>query len=156
MSTLFWFQMFTYNFNTAPLLSQVRMLVPDTVAPGIFSDDEVNQAIWLESAQGTYASGQAVPNGLPLSNTVQVYSVRRAAALLVDILANNWGKLAVIEQMLDVRINGPASAKALGDRAESLRKTEANSGAFAIAEWVLDPFSAQERVYKQMLRLYPG
>lgn len=132
------------------------MLVPDTVAPGIFSDDEVNQAIYMESSQGTYASGQAVPNGLPVPNSVQVYSPRRAAALLVDILANNWGKLAVIEQMLDVKLNGPAAAKALGDRADSLRKVEAESGAFAIAEWVLDPWTAQERVWKQLLRLYPG
>ena len=146
---------FTYDFNAALLLSQVRMLVPDTVAPGVFSDAEVNQAIYLESAQGTYASGQAVPNGLPVPNAVQVYSVRRAAALLVDILANNWGKLAIMESILDVKIN-PGAAKALGDRAESLRNTEAMSGAFAIAEWVLDPFTAQERVWKQMLRLYPG
>ena len=146
---------FTYDFNSAPLLSSVRMMVPDTVAPGIFSDAEVNQAIYLESSQGTYASGQAVPNGLPLANTVQVYSVRRAAALLCDILANNWGKLAIVTSILDVKLN-PTAAKVMGDRAESLRHTESMSGAFAIAEWVLDPKGAMERVWKQMLRLYPG
>lgn len=148
--------MFTYDFQTQPLLSQVRMLIPDTVAPGIFSDEEVNQAIYIESSQGLYASGQAVPGGNSVSPGCQVYSIRRAAALLVDCIAGNWSKLAVIEQLLDVKLNGPAAGKALRDHAEGLRRTEAMSGAFAIAEWVVDNFTAQERVYKQMLRLYPG
>lgn len=132
------------------------MLIPDTVTPGIFSDEEVNQAIFIESSQGLYTSSQFVSGGLGVQCPVQVYSIRRAAALLVDVLAGNTARLAVIEQMLDIRINGPASAKALGDRADSLRKTEAMSGAYAIAEWVVDNFTAQERVYKQMLRIYPG
>ncbi len=132
------------------------MLVPDTVAPGIFSDVEVNQAIYIESSQGLYVSSQAAPTGNNQGCPVQVYSIRRAAALLVDIIANDWGKLAVVEQILDVRIDGPAAAKALGDRANNLRAVEANSGSFAIAEWVVDPFTAYERVWKQILRLYGG
>ena len=147
---------FSYSFTDNPLVAQVRMLVPDTVAPGIFSDEEVNQAIYIESAQGLYTSSQFVSGAISAVAPQQVYSIRRAAALLVDVLANNWGRLSVIEQMLDIKINGAASAKALGDRAESLRRTEAMSGAYAIAEWVVDNFTAQERVYKQMLRLYPG
>jgi hypothetical protein len=148
--------MFTYDFQSAPLLSTVRMMVPDTVAPGIFSDDEVNQAIYIESAQGLYTSSQFVSGAISPVAPQQVYSVRRAAALLVDIMANNWGKLAIIEQLLDIKISGPQAAAALGTRAQSLRDTEANSGSFAIAEWVVNNFTAQERVYKQMLRLYPG
>lgn len=149
----------SFSYNLAPgspiiLLSTVRMLVPDTQAPGIFSDDEVNQAIYIESSQGLYTSGQAAPTGNSQICPVQVYSPRRAAALLVDIIANDWGKLAVVEQILDVKINGSAASKALGDRAESLRRTEAMSGAFAIAEWVVDSFTAYERVWKQMLRLW--
>ena len=148
--------MFTYDFNTDPLLSTVRMLVPDTVAPGIFSDAEVNQAIYIESSQGLYCSNQANAGGNSVGTGVQVYSYRRAAALLVDCIAGNWAKLAVIEQLLDVKLNGPKAAEALHAHAEALRQTEAMSGAFAIAEWVLDNATAQERVYKQMLRLYPG
>lgn len=148
---------FTYNFTSQPLLSQVRMLIPDTVeANHLFEDEEVNQAIYLESSQGLYYSGQAVPGGNPVQSPAQVYSVRRAAALLVDSIAGNWAKLAIIEQMLDVKLNGERASAALREHAKSLRDTEAMSGAFAIAEWVLDPNTAQERVYKQMLRLYPG
>lgn len=132
------------------------MMVPDTVAPGIFSDEEVNQAIYIESAQGLYTSSQFNSGAVSVVAPQQVYSIRRAAALLVDVIANNWGKLALIEQLLDVKIDGSKASAALGARAQSLRDTEANSGSFAIAEWVVDNFTAQERVYKQMLRLYPG
>ena len=148
---------FTYDFTTAPLLSQVRMLIPDTDAANpIFQDVEVNQAIMIESSQGLYSSGMADPTGSSVSPPVQVYSIRRAAALLVDIIAGNSGRLAIIEQILDVKLNAAKAADALRAYAKSLRDTEANSGAFAIAEMTLDPFSARERVYKPILRLYPG
>lgn len=148
---------FTYDFNTQPLLSQVRMLIPDTdVTNQIFQDVEINQAIYIESSQGLYASGQAVPGGNPVQVPCQVYSIRRAAALLVEVIAGNWSKIAIVQKLLDVQLDGPKAADALRAYAKSLRDTEANSGAFAIAEWVLDPFTARERVFKQMLRLYPG
>ena len=148
--------MFTYNFTSAPLLSSVRLLVPDTDSTKpIFQDDEVNQAIYIESSQGLYASGQAAPGGNPVPCPVQVYSIRRAAALLVEVIAGNSARLAQVTQLLDVKLDTKA-ADALRAYAKSLRDTEANSGAFAIAEWVLDPFTARERVLKQMLRLYPG
>jgi hypothetical protein len=147
---------FTYDFTTAPLLSQVRMLVPDTVAPGIFSDAEVNQAIAIESSQGLYASGMADSTGTSVPPPVQVYSIRRAAALLVDCLAGSSARLAIIQQALDVKLDHAKASDALRTYAEALRDTEMNSGAFAIAEMALDPFSARERVYKQILRLYPG
>lgn len=148
---------FTYNFTTAPLLSQVRMLVPDTDSTHvIFQDEEVNQAIFIESSQGLYASGMADNTGNSVQPPIQVYSIRRAAALLVDILAGSSARLAIIEQILDVKLNAAKAADALRAYAKSLRDTEMNSGAFAIAEMTLDPFSARERVYKQILRLYPG
>lgn len=150
---------FSYDLSpssTVYLLSTVRMMVPDTVSPGIFSDYEVNNAISIESAQGLYTSSQFVGGAIAAVAPQQVYSVRRAAALLLDIMANNWGKLAILEQLLDVKIAGPQAAAALGARADSLRKTEANSGSFAIAEWVLNPATCQERVWKQMLRILPG
>jgi hypothetical protein len=148
---------FTYDFVSQPLLSQVRLLIPDTDPNNaIFQDDEVNQAIYIESAQGLYASGQAVSGGVPVVSPGQVYSIRRAAALLVDCIAGSNAKLAIIANMLDVKLDGASAAAALHDHAEALRTTEATSGAFAIAEWVVDPNTAYERVWKQMLRLYPG
>lgn len=148
---------FTYNFVTDPLLSQVRLLIPDTdSANPIFQDVEIQQALFIESAQGLYNSGQAVPGGVPVQSPGQVYSIRRAAALLVDCIAGNNSKLAIIEQILDVKLDGSKSAAALHDHADNLRQTEALSGAFAIAEWVVNDFTAMERVWKQQLRLYPG
>jgi hypothetical protein len=148
---------FTYDFNTAPLLSQVRMLIPDTdpLNP-IFQDVEVNQAIQIESSQGLYCSGQANNTGSSVSPPIQVYSIRRAAALLVDVVGGNSARLAIFQQALDVKLDASKAAAALKAYAQTLRDTEANSGAFAIAEWVVDQFSARERVWKQILRLYPG
>jgi hypothetical protein len=148
---------FSYDFVTAPLISQVRMLIPDTdyTAP-IFGDDEINQAIFIESSQGLYCSGQANPVGNSVSPPVQVYSIRRAAALLVDVIAGNNARLGIIQQLLDVKLDSSKAVVALRAYADSLRQTEAMSGAFAITEMVVDPFSARERVFKQILRLYPG
>lgn len=148
---------FTYDFNVAPLLSQVRMLIPDTdpLNP-IFQDVEINQAIQIESSQGLYCSGQADPTGSSVSPPIQVYSIRRAAALLVDVIGGNSSRLAIFQQALDVKLDASKAAAALKAYAQTLRDTEANSGAFAIAEWVVDQFSARERVWKQILRLYPG
>ena len=149
--------MFTYDFIAAPLLSSVRMLIPDTdsTAP-IFQDEEVNQAIFIESSQGLYCSGMANPTGSSVSPPVQVYSIRRAAALLVDVIAGNNARLGIIQQLLDVKLDSSKAVVALRAYADSLRQTEAMSGAFAIAEMTLDAFSARERVFKQILRMYPG
>jgi hypothetical protein len=148
---------FTYDFTTQPLLSRVRMLIPDTVDVGhVFEDEEVNEAIFMESSQGLYSSGMADTTGLSVQPPIQVYSIRRAAAVLVDIMAGRAGAQAIVEQILDVKLSAKAVSDALHAYATCLRETEANSGAFAIAEWVVDPFSARERVYKQILRLYPG
>lgn len=144
---------FTYNFTTDLILSQVRMLVPDTTPPGIFSDDEVNQAIQLESSQGLYISGQANPTGASINTVPLVYSVRRSAAMLLDVIASKLSRQAAVEQILDVKLACAAAAQEAAKRADSLRQQEADLGSFAIAEMVVDAFSARERVYAQLLRI---
>jgi len=142
---------------TDPLLSQVRLLIGDTVAAdAIFQDDEINQFIWLESSQALYASPQFYQTAAQVQPSIvpQVYSVRRAAALALDSMASNQSVMASIIKILDVSLGSDKSAKALRDQADSFRKQEAESGAFAIAEWVNDAFSARERVWKTYLRLY--
>jgi len=144
---------YTYNFDTDPILSQVRMLIPDTMAPWKFTDQEVNQFIYLESSQGLYVSGQAAPTASSQTVLPQVYSVRRAAAMGLDIIASKLSQLAGVEQILDVKLSLAAGARAAADRAQCLRDQEAKLGSFAIAEMVNDEFSARERVYAQMLRI---
>ena len=144
---------FTYNFATNLQLSQVRMMIPDTTPPGIFSDDEVNQALYLESSQGIYVSGQANPLGTSLNYVPLVYSVRRSAALLIDALASKLSQQAAISSLLDVKQSCQAAAQECAKRADSLRQQEMDMGQFAIAEMVNDAFSARERVYAQLLRV---
>jgi hypothetical protein len=148
--------MFTFDFNTEPLLSQVRALIPDTDPPGIFSDDEINMFINLESSQGLYVSGQAAPTASSRTVLPIIYSVRRSAAMGLDIIANKLTRLAGVVQILDVKLQlNVAAAQAKAD-AKDLRDQEARMGHFAIAEMVNDQFSARERVYNQMLRIEAG
>lgn len=124
----------------------------------VFTDDEVNNALFLESSQGLFISGQAAAFGNGVANPPipQVYSVYRAAALLLDAIAANKSRLAAISQILDVKLGHDAAAQALRDTAKEYRQTEANMGHFAIAEMVVDQFSTRERVWKQLLRLFQG
>jgi hypothetical protein len=146
---------FTYNFTTQPLLSQVRLLIMDTDSSApIFDDDEVNQFIFMTSSQAIYQSGQANPTGTPVSAPVQVYSWYQAAALGLQAMASNKAYLASISKILDVTLDASKAQKALMAMAQSYLDRDDNSGAFAVAEWVNDQFSARERVWKMFLRLY--
>ena len=129
------------------------MMDTDSSAP-IFDDDEVNQFIQMTSSQAIYQSGQANPTGNSVSAPVQVYSWYQAAALGLQTMAANKAYLASISKILDVTLDASKSQKALSAMAEAYLKRDDNSGAFAVAEWVNDEFSARERVYKQFLRLY--
>lgn len=144
---------YTYDFTTAPILSQVRLLIPDTSSPFVFTDDEINQFIYLESSQGLYVSGQAVPNGVSIVTVPQTYSVRRSAALALDVIASRLSQQAAVEQLLDVKLNCQAAAKEARARADGLRQQEAELGSFAIAELVPTVFAARERIYAQLLRV---
>lgn len=144
---------FTYNFSTDLILSQVRLLIPDTSAPFIYSDQEIQQFINLESSQGLYVSAQAMPSAAGTSYVPLVYSVRRSAAMALDVIANRLTRLAGVVQILDVKLQlNVAAAQAKAD-AKDLRDQEARLGSFAIAELVYDQFSARERAYAQMLRI---
>lgn len=144
---------YTYNFSTDPLLYQVRLLIPDTQYPWVFTDDEINQFIYLESSQGLYVSGQAAPTASSVTVLPQIYSVRRSAAMGLDVIASKLSRLAGVEQLLDVKLSLGVAAKSAGDRANSLREQEAKLGSFAIAEIVSSDFAAKERVWAQLLRI---
>lgn len=146
---------FTYDLVNAPQISQVRLLVADTdQANPIFTDDEVNAALQMESSQNLYVSGMATTGGAANQVPVLVYSIYRSAALLLDALAANKSRLAAINELLDVKMSAEKAAQELRATAKEYRDREANAGHFAIAEMVGDIFQARERVWKMLLRLY--
>lgn len=131
------------------------MLVADTdLNNPVFTDDEVNAALFLESSQNLYVSGMATPGGAASQVPVQVYSYYRAAALLLDSLAANKARLAAINELLDVHLTAEKASQELRATAKEYRTVEANAGHFAIAEMVGNIFQSRERIYKQLLRLY--
>jgi len=144
---------FTFDFNTDPLVAQVRALIPDTQPPGIFSDDEINFFLYANSSQGLYVSGQANPGAASASYVPQIYSVRLSAAMALDVIAARLSRQCAIEQLLDVKQNCKDAAAQSRESAKALREAEENMGNFAIAEMVNDQFSARERVRNQLLRI---
>lgn len=149
---------FTYDFTSEPSISRVRLLIADTDGNNFtFEDEEINQALYMESSQALYVSGQANPTATATTNAVyvpQVYSYYLAAALLLESLASNKAKLGSIVQLLDVKIDPTKAARMLREIAEGYREREENMGHFAIAEQVTTTFQARERIWAQWLRLY--
>ncbi len=148
---------FTYDFNTAPLLSTVRLLIPDTDSRTfIFTDDEINAFLNLESAQSLYISPQSNPTAFPTTSVYvpQIYSPYLAAATALNTLASSKARLSVVVQLLDVKLDPKAVSAALMAVATDYRQREQDRGHFAIAEQVCNQFQARERVWAQWLRLY--
>lgn len=144
---------FTYDPTTN--LGRVRLLIADTDSNNvIFQDAEVQAALDIEASQNLYVSGMAQPTALGVVIPTQVYSIYRAAALLLRSLAANKSRLSAVVQLLDVKLSPNTAAQALRDTADSYIEMEQNSGAFAIAEVIPDQFSARERLFKQQQRLY--
>ena len=145
---------FTFNFDSARQISIVRLMVGDTAEPKhIWEDSEINGALQFESSQG--GASMIGLSGFAVVPPV-VYSYRRAAALLLDGLAAHRTRLGGALKVLDIQVDLAKAAESLREQAQALRDAEASSGAFAVAEMVEDPFSARERVWKQLLRLYGG
>ena len=146
---------FTYDFNAAPQISTVRLLIMDTDSTKpIFQDVEITQFLFLKSSQGIYQSGQANQTGTPIAAPVQVYSYYSSAALALMAMAANKAYLSSISRILDVELDPSRAQKALKAMAEGYLELEDNAGHFAIAEMVYDQFAARERVWKNFLRLY--
>lgn len=143
---------YTYP-SGVPVFDYTRLLIPDTTAPFIFDDDEINMFIYQESAQALYVSGQAVAGANSVNITPQVYEPRLAASQALRVIASRLSQQAALEQLLDVKLAcATAAAQARAD-AKELRDQVAERGDFAIAEMVNTPFAARERVYNQLLRV---
>lgn len=125
---------FTYTLSTDA--GQVRLLIPDNKSTGyIFEDDEIDVFLSLE-----------------YSNT------RRAAALALETIASNETYVLKVIELLDLKTDGAKTSDALLKRAKLLREqadradASEEGGAWDIAEWVVDDFTARERLAKQWQR----
>lgn len=128
---------FTYDLSTDA--GKVRLLIPDntstTTVSHVFEDEEIDAFLALE-----------------YSNT------RRAAALALETIAANEAYTLKVIKLLDLQTDGAKTSDALLKRAKLLRDqadrqdASEEGGAWDIAEWVVDDFSARERLLNQQLR----
>lgn len=125
---------FTYLLTND--IGLVRLLVPDRVmANAFFEDDEVTAMLALESND-----------------------VRCAAAMALETMASSEAYVQKVIRVLDLSTNGPATAASLLQRAAKLREQAAAAAllvagaTFDIAEWVVNDFSALERIDNEALR----
>lgn len=125
---------FTYDLGTD--VGKVRLLVMDNQAGDyLFEDAEISIFLTLEGA-----------------------NLKRGTALALETMASNEAYVSKRIKLLDLQTDGPAVAKELRERAAALRKQadaeEAyeDGGAFDIAEWVVDEFTARQRLVNEALR----
>ena len=142
---------FTYDFETAPLISYVRLLIPDTnAAQPIYTDAEITafyylqQNVFQSSMRYSGPAGQYIPSS-PVSYL-------RVAALAIQTLANNASRLSMVVGLLDVKLGGPQSAETLAARAADLRSIDDDSGAIFVIEQCLTQWGFIDRYWSQVQR----
>lgn len=144
---------FTYDLSTDA--GKVRLLAADTdSAAPIWTDAEVDAALYMTGSSSFYVSGPAAQTGAFLQSppVPLVNSAYRAAALLMRSLASSKSRLAGVVELLDVKLSVGTAARALLDAAKEYEELEANRGQFMVAEMVNDSFSARERWWKTLER----
>jgi hypothetical protein len=141
---------FSYDFTSAPLIANVRLLISDTQAPGIFSDEEITAFYNIQASQFQSSQFYSYPVGrnLPASPV----SFLRVAALALSALASNQSRLASITQLLDVHLAPGVAAKALRDQAAEYRAIDDDAGAFAVIEQVNTSWNMRDRFWAQVQR----
>ena len=152
---------YTYNAESPGPVDFVRLMIPDTqflpnVSPPqmIFSDQEIEMFYRIQGSvfQSTQfysgAAGRFIPS-TPLSYL-------RVAALALDTLANNKGKLGNVIQLLDVKLDWSKAAQILRDGAKNYRDIDDDSGAIFIIEQTNTDWSFRDRWWKQWQRQSAG
>jgi len=124
-----------FTYDTGTDAGKIRLLIFDTDSTSyVFEDEELNVFYSIEGS-----------------------SVKRAAALASETIASNEAFVLKVITLMDLRTDGAATARAMFERAALLRAQAEDEefavyGAFEIAEWVTDDFSARERLANEVLR----
>lgn len=146
---------FTYTEGANPTIDFVRLLIPDTDSSNfIFSDEEINAFYAIQASvfqSGMFFSG-AQGRNLPY----QPLSYLRVAALALDALANNKGRLGSVIQLLDVKLDPSKASQVLRDGAANYRQIDDDSGALMIIEQCNTDWSFRDRWWKQWQRQSSG
>lgn len=123
---------FTYilSENTGKIRAMIPDNNPDTY---VFEDDELEA---FEAIEG---------------------HIKRATALALETIASNEAMVLKVIKLLDIQTDGAKLSDALLKRAAQLRKQAddeevAADAGFAVAEMVVDQFTARERWRKQAQR----
>lgn len=127
-----------FTYDVATEIGQVRMLIPDRdEANAMFNDEEVQAFLDMNA------------------------SVKYAAADALDTIASDQALTLKVISLMDLKTDGPATAKSLMERADKLRTRadaeaeaeEADAGdLFDYGEMVTNEFTKRERVVKQAQR----
>ena len=125
-----------FTYDVATDRGKVRLLVPDRlVSQYMYEDAEIDYFLAAED------------------------SIKEAAALALETMASDEAYVQKAITLMDLTTNGPATAKALMDRAATLRaqadkETEDALGddEFLYAEWLVNDFSLREFINKEALR----
>jgi hypothetical protein len=151
----FWFITMSFSYVPGTSVFYIRSIIPDTLAPGIFSDEEItgfqqiNQFTWQSSMYSSYQAGTLQLPATP-SN------IMRAAAIALNTLAGLGARNAVVTKLLDVQLGGAASSDALAKRAQFWLDMDDNSGAFAIYEQVNTVWAFRDRWLAMLQRQTGG
>lgn len=129
----------SYDLSTD--VGKIRLIIPDMLEDSIFSDAEIETFLSIEGG-----------------------NLRRGAALALETLATDEARVQKVQKLPDFETDGKALLEALLARAKRLRdeasrldakadqEEELSSMPFAVAERVLNSFSARERVFNEALR----
>lgn len=148
---------FSYNYcdGTNDQVDFIRRLVGDTVAENhVLEDEEILGLYRIQASVWQSAQKYSWSTGSYLSNSPVSYM--RVAALAADSMSAKLASLAVIEQVLDVKISFQTASKALADKATLYRQIDDESGAFAIIEQTPTVWSFYDRYFKQVQRQSAG
>jgi len=119
---------FTYDLTNA--VGKVRLLIPDrTQTDAFFTDEEIQSLLDMEE-QDTFL----------------------AAALALDTIASDETMVLKVITMLDLSTNGPAVAKSLRERADSLRSRVYDGDcSIAIASMAVNEQATMDILIKDVL-----
>ncbi|MFZ5856778.1 MAG: hypothetical protein ACOYZ6_08105 [Chloroflexota bacterium] len=129
----------TFTYDPTNDIGKVRMMIPDRVeSAALLTDEEIEAYLDMNGED-----------------------VRYAAADALDMIASDQALTLKVITLMDLRTDGPATARALMERADKLRTLSDNEEAAAEAEegglldygeMVVDEFTRRERVVKQAER----
>lgn len=142
---------FTYDFATAPLISYVRLLIPDTDSSNpIFQDDEIQAFYFIQSQQYQSSMRYSGPAGQNLPSSPVSYL--RVAALALGTLAGNSARLSSVIGLLDVKLDPSKAAEMLRAQAAEYRTIDDDAGAFMIIEQCTTSWGFLDRYWSQVQR----